>query len=72
MSCGQYAAAPAKEQIASEIHIDTATIPVHARDQLSAATLDLIRSILQRPGGREALDARTAARQARNVGSITV
>ncbi len=34
------------------------------RDNMAAATLDLIHSILRQPGGREALDARTAARHA--------
>lgn len=48
-----------------DIHLDTAAIPAHVRDNLAAATLDLIHSILRQPGGREALDAQTAARKKR-------
>lgn len=51
----------AKEQ---SVQIDTAAIPAYMRDRLAAATLDLIHAILQQPGGREALDACTAARKA--------
>lgn len=46
------------------IHIDTAAIPSNVRDDLAAATMDLIHSILRQPGGREALDARIAANRA--------
>lgn len=46
------------------IKINIAEIPVSVRDDLAAATLDLIHSILRQPGGREMLDARTAARKA--------
>ncbi len=49
--------------LTTEIHIDTSAIPDHVRDRLAAATLDLIHAILRQPGGREALDARTAARK---------
>jgi len=56
--------APGEEQITSAIHINTAEIPAHVRDDLAASTLDLIHAILRQPGGREALDARTAARYA--------
>ena len=45
-------------------HINTAEIPDFVRDNLAAATLDLIHGILRQPGGREALDAKTAARRA--------
>ncbi len=55
---------PSGEQIASPIQIDTAAIPAYTRDRLAAATLDLFHAILRQPGGREALDARTAARKA--------
>jgi len=48
---------------ATSVHIDTASIPDHVRDDLAAATLDFIHGILQRPGGREALDAKIAAKQ---------
>lgn len=57
--------APTEEgELVSEIHINTAEIPEFVRDNLAAATLDLIHEILRQPGGREALDARTAARKA--------
>ncbi len=51
-------------ELVSEVHINTAEIPDHVRDNLAAATLDLIYGILRQPGGRAALDARTAARKA--------
>lgn len=51
-------------ELVNEVHINTAEIPDHVQDNLAAATLDLIYGILRRPGGREALDARTAARHA--------
>lgn len=58
MSDTRYISAP------GEIQIDTAAIPAYTRDRLAAATLDLFHAILRQPGGREALDARTAARKA--------
>lgn len=51
-------------ELTTEVHINTAEIPTAMRDNLSAATLDLIHAILHQPGGRELLDARTAARKA--------
>lgn len=54
------------------LHIDTSAIPGHVRDDLAAATLDFIRGILQQPGGREALDARTAARRAAQTAKTTI
>ena len=51
-------------ELTTEVHINTAEIPDHVRDNLAAATLDLIYGILRQPGGRAALDARTAARKA--------
>ena len=42
------------------ITIDTAAIPAHVREDLAAATLELIRGILRQPGGRERLDAKKA------------
>ena len=51
-------------ELVNEVHIHTEEIPDAARDNLAAATLDLIHSILRQPGGREMLDARTAARHA--------
>lgn len=46
------------------VSINTAEIPDYARDRLAEATLDLLRGILRQPGGREALDARIAAKKA--------
>ena len=54
----------AAAQGAPDIKINTAEIPDHIRDGLAASTLDFIHAILRQPGGREALDARTAARKA--------
>jgi len=51
-------------ELTDEIKIDTSLIPEHVRMHLAAATLDLIHGILRQPGGREALDAKTAARRA--------
>ena len=48
----------------SEIKIDISTIPAEVMDDLAVATLNLIHEILQQPGGRAALDAKTAARKA--------
>lgn len=57
--------APAEEgELVDEVHIRTEDIPEFVRDNLAAATLDLIHSILATPGGREALDARIAAKKA--------
>ena len=42
------------------ITIDTAAIPAHVREDLAAATLELIRGILRKPGGRERLEAKKA------------
>lgn len=51
-------------ELVNEVHIHTEEIPDAMRDNLAASTLDLIHSILRQPGGREMLDARTAARHA--------
>lgn len=53
-----------ESELVNEVHINTAEIPDFVRDNLAAATLDLIHGILRQPGGREALDAKTAARRA--------
>lgn len=50
------------DNISPTIVIDTASIPDRVRDDLAAATLRFIHGILRKPGGREMLDARTAAR----------
>lgn len=47
------------------ITIDTTAIPAHVREDLAAATLELIRGILRQPGGRERLDAEKAELAAR-------
>ena len=42
------------------IHIDTSLIPDPVRDQLAAATMDMVLGILRKPGGRELIDAKKA------------
>lgn len=49
------------------IPIDFDSVPQHVRDELAKATLETVRDILQQPGGREMLDAKTAARKARGM-----
>lgn len=51
-------------EVVTEIHIDVSAIPDYVRDDLAAATLDLIHGILRQPGGREALEARKRAKRA--------
>ena len=46
----------------NDIHINTAEIPDYVRDNLAAATLQLIRDILRDPGGREKLEAQKQQR----------
>ena len=46
----------------NDIHINTAEIPDYVRDNLAAATLQLIRDIQRDPGGREKLDAQKQQR----------
>lgn len=67
MSATRRAIAPSatlEGQETDALHIDTSAIPGHVRDDLAAATMDLIHSILRQPGGREALDARITANRA--------
>lgn len=64
MQAARFTSTEAEGELVSEVHICTAEIPDAIRDNLAAATLDLIHSILRQPGGREMLDARTAARHA--------
>lgn len=45
---------PLEGEPVDEVHIRTEDIPEFMRDNLAAATLDLIHSILRQPGGREA------------------
>lgn len=64
MNSSQYISSPIDGEMTSAIKIDTSAIPGEVRDDLAAATLNLIYGILQQPGGREALDAKIAARKA--------
>lgn len=64
MNESRRASLPEDEGLAAQIKVDTTAIPDHVRDALAASTLDLIHSILATPGGREALDARIAAKKA--------
>ena len=57
-------AAPAIGEITDTIHIDTSLIPDYVRDNLAAATLDLIHGILNNPAARKRLFERLAAKQA--------
>lgn len=54
----------------SAIKIDTSAIPDEVRDDLAAATLDLICGILREPGGREKINAKI--KQKRLVITATV
>ena len=64
MGSMKYISSPNDGERTSAIEIDTSAIPNEVWDDLAAATLNLINGILQQPGGREALDAKTAARKA--------
>lgn len=64
VNSSQYISSPIDGEMTSAIKIDTSAIPGEVRDDLAAATLNLIYGILQQPGGREALDAKIAARKA--------
>jgi len=48
-------------------YIDVSKMPQPAIDRLAAGTLDLLKTILAMPGGREALDAKTAARKGKKA-----
>jgi len=45
--------------------VDFSMIPDHVQDQLAEATMDAVKDFLSQPGGREKLDAKNAAREAR-------
>lgn len=47
------------------VQVDTSTIPAHVRDDLAAATLDLMREILAQPGGRELLEKKKSEKAKR-------
>ncbi|WP_298031536.1 hypothetical protein [uncultured Dysosmobacter sp.] len=64
MENARYISPREEGQEADVICIDTSLIPDSVRDGLAAATLDLIHDILRQPGGREAMDAKIAARKA--------
>lgn len=61
----KYKEPPPLGELTDSIHINVNEIPNHVRDELAAATLEFIRSILRQPGGREALDAKTEERKKR-------
>ena len=44
------------------IKIDVGLIPNYVRDDLTAATLEFMKRILEQPGGRETLDTKIAKR----------
>lgn len=58
-------------ELADSIHINVDDIPYHVRDELAAATLDMVRGILVQPGGREMLDAKIRERKEQNSGKRT-
>ncbi len=47
-----------------EVHINTAEIPEWYRYTIGKSTCEMILRIIRTPGGREALNARTAERKA--------
>ena len=49
-----------------QVKIDVSSIPDAVRDDLASATLELVRGILRRPGGREMLDKKTQERRSRS------
>lgn len=51
-------------------YIDVSKLPQPAIDRFAAGTLDLLKTILSMPGGREALDAKTAARMERKAAQV--
>lgn len=59
--------APPLGELTDFIHINVDEIPDHARDALAESTLELVRSILRQPGGREMLDAKTEERKKRQA-----
>ena len=61
---------PAIGELTDTIHIDTSLIPDYVRDNLAAATLDLIHDILDDPAARKRLFERLTAKQAASGGSV--
>lgn len=59
-----YIAPPHEGQLTDTIHIDTASIPAHVRDDLAAATLKAYLAYVREPGNLEKLEARIAAKKA--------
>jgi hypothetical protein len=50
--------------IADGVRPDVSLIPDYAAENLARATLEFVKRTLAQPGGREMLDAKTAARKA--------
>ncbi len=51
-----------------EIRFNLSEIPEHVREDLARATLELVKNILNQPGGREKLDRETKRRRLQNQG----
>ena len=51
-----------------EIRFNLSEIPEHVREDLARATLELVKSILNQPGGRVKLDRETKRRKLQNQG----
>lgn len=47
--------------------INFAAVPQYIKDDLAEATIDAVKRFLAQPGGKEILEARTAAREARKA-----
>jgi hypothetical protein len=67
----KYKEPPPLGELTDSIHINVGEIPDHVRDELAAATLDMVRNILAQPGGREMLDAKTRERKERQSDTRT-
>lgn len=64
--------APPLGELTDSIHINVDEIPDYVRDELAAATLELIRGILRQPGGREALDERIKVKKQMSDKDVSV
>lgn len=65
LSRGKCPVDEADYELVDSIEIDFSLIPDYVREDLAAATYELVQEILSQPGGREMLNARTAARKLR-------
>lgn len=45
-------------EVVDNVKLDVSLIPDVVKDELAAATLEFVRSILRQPGGREILDSK--------------